>query len=406
MTNKLKLFPDKEITLEEQGFQSYLAAEKIKLTRLMCLLSALLYCLFVLVDIFALPGALLSAIAIRGIVVAALFFTYAMTFNDSFIRFYDSIIAITYGIAVLGIEAMIYLATPSDQAYSTYFVGLILITVTLFSWTYLKLSISISLATFTILIYSCIEIFARDMVANGTFPTLLSNIFFLASSAIIGLVAQVMRDKYLRINYLLQLSLKDEVVEKTKEAESHAHLANHDQLTGLPNSRYAKDRLEKNLKRAKDLDMSLVIMYLDLNGFKQVNDIYGHKAGDEVLRIVGKRLKSCVRNGDCLARLGGDEFVIGLLLEKYELSIAQDIREKIEKVIVQPIGFEGNVLQIGTSVGMASYPASGDKVNVLIDIADKRMYNAKQKMKHKISVEEQTEFRFEDKTHPVVIFPG
>lgn len=391
--------------------QYYSEVDKRKSTRILCILSAILFLAFSVVDFWAIPSALSAVLLVRGVIVIGLVVTYSLTYTPVFNKYHDYILVGIFMLTSMGLEFMIYLAEPTDHAFNVYFAALILILMTMFSWTYMSMVSSLGLTVTILMVYYYIEAFARPVEAMVGYPALFSNIFFIVTAVVIGLVARIMRDRYLRENFLLQMSLKEQVVEKTKEAESHEHLANHDQLTGLPNSRFAKDRLEKNLKRAKELDMSLVIMYLDLNGFKQVNDVYGHKAGDEVLRIVGKRLKSCVRNGDCLARLGGDEFAVGLLVEKHELGIAQDIREKIIQSIAQPMGFEGNVLQIGTSVGMASYPASGDKVSVLIEIADKRMYDAKQKMKKKISAdqargEEDNEFISEGEHKPIVIFPG
>lgn len=388
-------------------FQSRIEIEKVNSARTMSLLGSMLYLTFAVVDFFSLSAALAEVLFIRGMVIVSLLLGYTFTYSTLFLKYYKPTVISVYLLTAVGIELMILLSAPDDHASTVYFVGLILVIMTIFTWAYFELQVSILITASIICSY-----FYLELSQGMEILAILTNTLFLLGASAIGITSQLLRDRYIRENFVLHESLEEQIIEKTKEAETHEHLANHDQLTGLPNSRYAKDRLEKNLKRAKELDMSLVIMYLDLNGFKQVNDIYGHKAGDEVLRIVGKRLKSCVRNGDCAARLGGDEFAVGLLVEKTELGIAQDIREKIVKSICQPIGFEGNVLKIGTSVGMASYPSSGDKVSVLIEIADKRMYDAKQKMKKKALAEsfeineEDSEFTSEGKREPVVIFPG
>ncbi len=389
---------------QEELFQSHIESEKISASRTMCLLGALLYMVFAVADIYSLSVTLTEVLIVRGVVIVLFFSAVALSYSPYlkiFVKHYDLILSVLYLIGAAGIQAMIFLAMPEDHASNVYFVGLLLIIMTIFAWSYFKFRTSLIVTALIISSYSFIEIH------NGMSTAALSvNIVFLLSGAIIAYISQLIRDRYIRENFILQQSLQEKVQEKTKEAEIHEHLANHDQLTGLANSRNAKNALEKNLKLAKASGKSMVIMYLDLNGFKQVNDIYGHRAGDEVLRIVGKRLKACVRTNDCLARLGGDEFGIGLIVDKNELGIAQDIREKIEDAIAQPIGFEGNILQISTSIGMAVYPASGNQVSVLIEIADKRMYQAKQKMKNKISGDEEIEFSSYKKTKPVVIFPG
>jgi len=386
---------------QEKLFQAHIESEKISGLRTLSVLASILFLIFSVADFLSLSVSLKEVLVVRGVVVLTLLTGLLYSYHKSFIKNYTLTLSLMFLISTLGVEIMILLALPKDHASSVYFVGLVLIIMSIYAWSYFKLTTSIVLTSFIIGSYYYVEVL-KDI---GLLETLV-NILFLLGSTSIGITFQLIRDRYIRENFILQQSLHEKVEEKTKEAETHEHLANHDQLTGLANSRYAKDKLEEKLSNAKESGKSLVIMYLDLNGFKQVNDIYGHRAGDEVLRIVGKRLKSCVRNHDCLARLGGDEFGIGLVVDSHELGIAQEISEKIEEAVAQPIGFEGNVLQIGTSIGMASYPENGNHVNVLIEIADKKMYKAKQKMKNKISDEvEEIEFSSNEESKSLVIFP-
>ncbi|KAG1661948.1 chaperonin [Nymphon striatum] len=120
------------------------------------------------------------------------------------------------------------------------------------------------------------------------------------------------------------------------------------------------------MEEAEKKGKILVIMFLDLNGFKQVNDIYGHAAGDKVLKVVAKRLELAIRSGDHISRLGGDEYLIGLLMDKDHIAI-----------IAQPMNIEGIRVRVGSSIGLSAYPIHGNKISVLLDIADKRMYDAK-----------------------------
>lgn len=362
-------------------FQRHLEPELKRSIRVMSTLGLLLYTLFIVVDYFALPSSVFEALLIRGIVITGFVLAFMSTFYKSFVKFYGFIQPAPYVLAAIGIEAMIYLSEPTDQASNVYFAGLILVIMVLFSWTHIKVK---NLLVSTALIiggYGLIEYKNQGYDITAAIPVLLPNLFFLASAAVIGMVTHLVRDMYLRKNFLLQRSLKEAYQEKVKEAETHEHLANHDQLTGLPNRRYTTEKLEVMLNKAKLTNRSLVILYLDLNGFKHVNDIYGHSAGDEVLRVVASRLKACARKRDCIARLGGDEFIVGLLLKRQDLDIATQLQEKIEHSISNPISYDGYTLQVTTSVGLSSYPTCGNDINVLLEVADKKMYRAKNKIK-------------------------
>jgi diguanylate cyclase (GGDEF)-like protein len=212
---------------------------------------------------------------------------------------------------------------------------------------------------------------------NLELSSLLVNILFLLSGASIGFVSQLIRDRYLRENFLLQQSLKEALQEKTTEAEDNEFLANHDSLTGLPNRRYITKLLEESLISAKEQDRVMVILFIDLNGFKQINDNYGHYAGDEVLKIVAQRLEMGMRKGDNLSRLGGDEYLIGLLMGKENLSEIEVIAKKFSDMVEQPMNVAGVSIKVSCSIGIAAYPIHGNDVSVLIEIADQKMYQVK-----------------------------
>ena len=191
-------------------------------------------------------------------------------------------------------------------------------------------------------------------------------------------------------------------MKKTEEAKDNAYLANHDPLTELPNRRYMTELLEESMQIAKEKDKVLVIMFLDLNGFKQINDIYGHAAGDEVLIIVAKRLELAIRKGDHLSRLGGDEYLVGLMMEKENLSEIEGMTRKFVDLISQPMNVEGVRIKVGASIGISAYPIHGNKIEVLMEIADKKMYQVKRGKKQK-SYEEPNH---KNDQEPILIFPG
>ena len=160
--------------------------------------------------------------------------------------------------------------------------------------------------------------------------------------------------------------------------EQEAKIARTDLLTGLPNRRFLEIQMEQAMARAERHNQLLAVCMLDLDGFKPVNDTYGHGAGDEVLVALGKRLSEALRKSDFVARLGGDEFV--LLVEDLEdLDDLANIMKKIEDTITAPIPLSnGKSVQIGASMGVALYPFgdtdTGDK---LLRLADQAMYESK-----------------------------
>jgi two-component system cell cycle response regulator len=170
-----------------------------------------------------------------------------------------------------------------------------------------------------------------------------------------------------------------------KQLEHHSHelesLALHDPLTGLPNRRLLMDRLSLALARARRYKRTMALMFLDLDGFKQVNDTLGHGAGDTLLEMVAARLVGAVRQDDTVARLGGDEFVIALP----ELVQGNDVVELASKVIQavsQPYSIQGHNVRMTASVGVGIYPAHGKDVATLMKSADLALHEAKRSGKN------------------------
>jgi len=162
-----------------------------------------------------------------------------------------------------------------------------------------------------------------------------------------------------------------------KRAEEHIrHLAHHDALTGLPNRFLFADRLEAAITRAIRHKTRIALVFIDLNRFKPVNDVYGHAVGDKVLIGVANRVRACLRKTDTVARVGGDEFVA--ILE--EISGEQQIRRLAAKILLAvaaPETIDGIVHSLGASLGIALYPEDATESVELIDKADKAMYLAK-----------------------------
>ncbi|CAA7623377.1 Signal transduction protein [Candidatus Terasakiella magnetica] len=161
------------------------------------------------------------------------------------------------------------------------------------------------------------------------------------------------------------------------EAQSHIlRLAHYDVLTELPNRALFQDRLERSVIHALRHDRKLALLFLDLDGFKKVNDTLGHRAGDDLLKEVALRLKACVRMTDTIARLGGDEFTI-ILDEVTEGTDASHVADKVLTAMREPITLEGRELFVGASIGISLFPADGRTGEELLKNADTAMYQAK-----------------------------
>ena len=170
---------------------------------------------------------------------------------------------------------------------------------------------------------------------------------------------------------------RDITSRKLMEAAIH-RMAYQDSLTGLPNRSLLQDRLVQALKQAKRRKQKVTLLYLDLDGFKAVNDSCGHGIGDELLKVISDRLQSQLRSSDTVARLGGDEFLI-LLPEAGQARAGTNIAGKILAEIRRPCLIAGRRLQVSTSIGMAIYPTDGRSAETLIKKADQAMYAAKAK---------------------------
>lgn len=173
------------------------------------------------------------------------------------------------------------------------------------------------------------------------------------------------------------LSKSSSALSKSLAAEESArHRALHDGLTGLPNVTLFADRLENALEQAHRHQWRLAVMFLDLDGFKGINDTHGHDIGDRVLQTVAKRLSDSVRGGDSIGRRGGDEFLV-LMLEARDDASATALATKLSRAIAKPILIDGVQLSVGTSVGIAVYPDDARSATDLLKCADVAMYVAK-----------------------------
>lgn len=162
------------------------------------------------------------------------------------------------------------------------------------------------------------------------------------------------------------------------------HQANHDPLTSLANRSLFDEILSQQLAVCDRTGSNLAVAFIDLDGFKHVNDKYGHAAGDEVLRTVATRLKSGTRKADVIARLGGDEFAV--ILIQTDLKTAAAVCEKLVESLSSPYSFNAHEMEVSASIGVSAYPESGTAAAVLCELADGAMYAAKTAGKRRYAV--------------------
>jgi diguanylate cyclase (GGDEF)-like protein len=177
---------------------------------------------------------------------------------------------------------------------------------------------------------------------------------------------------------LLFVSTQIATAIQRKQLESRLHfMAQHDDLTRLPNRSLFHDRLATAIARAQRQQGRVALLFIDLNKFKLVNDQYGHSAGDRLLQAVARSISACVREADTVARIGGDEFVV-VLEQVARPEFAALVKEKIHLALAAPVDVgDGRTLHISASIGIAHYPDHGSDMAQLLRYADQAMYASK-----------------------------
>lgn len=167
-------------------------------------------------------------------------------------------------------------------------------------------------------------------------------------------------------------------IERSRDRDRLRTLAYSDAITALPNRTWLVERLGEEVAQAEATSGNIGVLFLDLDGFKGINDALGHANGDRLLRIIGERLTRTVRAGDVVARMGGDEFVV-LAFNGLDPTVLGSLARRMINAVAEPVEINGQSHAVTTSIGIALYPADGRVAETLVEHADAAMYRAKER---------------------------
>ncbi|MBI1954420.1 MAG: GGDEF domain-containing protein, partial [Proteobacteria bacterium] len=188
------------------------------------------------------------------------------------------------------------------------------------------------------------------------------------------------KGKLIKVNYYktandCSILVVRDIAQSVAIEEELTYMAYHDSLTGLSNRKYFIHQLQQTMMSLVS-PFKIAVFFIDLDGFKNINDTFGHEMGDWLLIQVAQRLRRCIREGDSIARLGGDEF--GVLLNKVEdIPTITHVAQRMLKTIITPYNRQHQTFSIGASIGIAIYPQDGSDVETILNAADNAMYEAK-----------------------------
>lgn len=180
------------------------------------------------------------------------------------------------------------------------------------------------------------------------------------------------------------IGIFSDITELKKEKEELIHMANYDSLTNLPNRYLYMTFAQQTVSLMKRKGSKAVVAFLDLDGFKRINDNYGHETGDKLLKKVAMRLEKQMRQSDIISRIGGDEFVV-LLSDMQNVDDAMPMLERLLVSLRDPFVFESFSFLIGASIGVAIYPDDSEDIDMLVRYADSAMYRSKESGKNRIT---------------------
>lgn len=365
----------------EENYQQDIVPAKFRSFSQASILCMLLYVCFGVIDIWALPGALGFAWSVRTVVLLATLACLLRAWQDRqwFERHYGSLTIGLHALWGVGVVAIIASALPGEASWTHYYAGLTLVTTALYTWSYVTPLAASVLGLSLTAGYAAIAIGWQELHRRPESSALVAILFFLTSTNLIGILSMLAREKFSRQAFLLKHMLRKDLEDAGNEQRHSQHISEHDHLTGLPNRLRFERRMQELCANATLGSNSVGLLYIDLDGFKPINDAHGHAAGDAVLVEVARRMSGLIRSEDMVARLGGDEFVIAIPLAHGSTDRLHSLRLALSMRIGQPMHWEGKTLRVTASIGDACFPGDGSSVADVLAKADRTMYRDKQR---------------------------
>lgn len=326
------------------------------------LLAITLYLWFGAIDRWLFHEAVAQAWTIRGAVVAFSAAVFVASFREAFFRFRETVVALFMLLLASGLTAIIAIR---PEVMDQYYVGHVLIIVGVFTIFGLRFPNALAVSLAIVALYLLSEFLLRDAPR----VLIVNNATFLVSALVIAAIGSYAAERQRRLAYF-----RLQVIEQKRAASEHVAL--HDPLTGLPNRRLLLEKLEQAVARATRQKTLCAVLFIDLDGFKAVNDRHGHAFGDRLLKIVAQRVVQSLRVTDTAARYGGDEFVVVLEDIGTEANL-EVLTERVRQCVTDPCDVDDVRLAVSCSIGIAIHPHDGATPRELLEVADASMYRMK-----------------------------
>ena len=346
----------------EAEYQATYPTGRRRITRFGIVLTAFLFVLFGFLETPESPEIGERMWTLRLGTFAALAVIFGVSYTNFFLRHMQLLVSVGV-VAIAGVYALLQAMTPRPLIQETY--AFILMMMGAYTVLALQFGYALLVSSLITLVVLLDIFYLTPGMSIGEFSALV----YAATAMLLVSTGAYLFDRERRRSFYMRRQLEAE------REESH-RLALHDSLTGLPNRRLLMEKLQHAIERAQRYQRHAALMFLDLDGFKQVNDTQGHDAGDSLLVEVARRLKSVARQVDTTARLGGDEFVL-LFEDVMDRSDVTPLAERVMRVFEEPVQVSGTEIQVAASIGIAFYPGDGETADQLLIAADKAMYLAK-----------------------------